>query len=170
MISVMDRWITVNRQLEDFMSFLSPKFQPLGIVHLYDKQNSQEEYDARDKSLFRKRGVYLCYNEQDKLINVGKAGDCFQKRIFKCVKDSHFKDIRYVDVICFDDRHAAFLVALEQFLISRLKPELNEQLKDYDIPNGSPRKNRKRAKPQAHKAYRITQNPTPHGTRNSPLA
>ena len=63
-----------------------------------------------------------------------KAIYTFEKRIWMHKIDG----ARYIDLICFDERHAPFALALEHVLICRLKPTGNTQGIGYEVPRAVP--------------------------------
>lgn len=131
----MDRWKAVEAEIEDFRRYLAPTFPPIRITEGYDFRWSQEDYkrSRKDKS-YNCCGVYLFYDETGTLLYVGKAIYTFDKRIWTHQIDG----ARYIDLICFDERHAPFALALEHFLISRLKPKWNTQAVGYEVPRIGP--------------------------------
>lgn len=67
------------------------------------------------------RGVYLIFDRRHRLIYVGSTIHTFDGRIWRY----NLPDQARIDLICFDDRHAPFALALELFLIARCKPTYN---------------------------------------------
>jgi hypothetical protein len=130
----MDRWKAVEVEIEDFRRYLAPNFPPIKITEGYDFRWSQDEYKrSRKERPYQCCGVYLFYDDAGTLLYVGKAIYTFDKRIWTHQIDGP----RYIDLICFDERHAPFALALEHFLICRLKPKGNTQGIGYEVPKAA---------------------------------
>jgi hypothetical protein len=129
----MKRWQKVQAQLEEFHRYLYPRFPRLEVKPLYVLPLVKEEKRLVQKTkLHRSRGVYLLYDAAGQLLMVGSEIFQFQKRVEQHIPN--VPDARYIDVIPFDDAHWPFLLALESFLIARLKPRNNIHFFGYTIP------------------------------------
>ncbi|MDB5328983.1 MAG: hypothetical protein JWP03_134 [Phycisphaerales bacterium] len=128
----MDRWQSVKAQVEDFRRYLYADFPPLEIREGYDfAWHWGDDYKtSRKDKRYGQPGVYLFFDEAGELLYVGKGIYTFDKRIWT----HQIQGARYIDLIPFDQKHAPFLLALEHFLICRLKPKANKQGIDYDVP------------------------------------
>jgi hypothetical protein len=121
-------------EIRDFRRYLYPGFPSIDIRIGYDFSWEKALYKAARKDRrFHKCGVYLIFDAKETLRYIGKAIYIFDKRIWK----HNVPDARYIDLVPFDDRHAHFCLALEHFLICRLKPTYNTQGKGYEIPSMS---------------------------------
>ena len=127
----MERWRQVQAEIEEFRRFLYADFPPLEITAAYDFAwaNGPEYKASRKDGRYGRCGVYLFFEEGGTLLYVGKALWTFDKRIWT----HDIRDAKYIDLICFDDRHYPFALALEHFLICRLKPAWNTQGVSYTM-------------------------------------
>jgi hypothetical protein len=127
----MDRWGPIKVQIDHFRRYLATDFPTIDIVAGYDFTWSQDQYkESRKHSPYQCCGVYLFFNGTAELLYVGKALWTFDKRIWT----HQIENARYIDFICFDDEHAPFALALEHFLICRLKPKFNSHGIGYEVP------------------------------------
>lgn len=79
----MDRWKTVETEIEDFRRYLAPSFPPIQITEGYDFRWSQDEYKRwRKERPYQCCGVYLFYDSAGTLLHVGKALWTFDKRLW----------------------------------------------------------------------------------------
>lgn len=123
-----DRWAKVREEIEVFSGHLASGLLTLEIQQGYDTQWSQDQYkESRGDKRYNKPGVYLIYAEDGTLLYVGSATYAFDKRVFT---HSH-EGARYIDFIAFEEKYSYFCLALERFLIGRLRPEANRQGVDY---------------------------------------
>ena len=121
----MPRWKPIIERLRRFeQDFCSPTMPPLRIVHASDRTWSDAEYRARKPKGFpsNKRGVYLLFDSDERLLYVGVATGCFDQRVWD--HDS-WSQRRYIDIIIFDDRWLILAPALEFYLIVALNPPDN---------------------------------------------
>ncbi len=127
-----DRWQAIGPVLEEFRSFLSPKVPESEIIEAADRRWGNGEYKRLRPKGFpsRLRGVYLLFDNDERLQYVGVAMWNYDKRVWS--HDRHFER-RFIDIIPFDDRRIFLAPALEFFLISKLDPPQNSTYKGYKI-------------------------------------
>jgi len=129
-----ERWNGVDEALSEFSRFLAHDFPKLELQHLYDFEMTDEEYQLSRKAksaIYNLPGVYLFYDKSGSLLYIGKASWTFDKRVWK---HPEIVDAKYIDVIPFDWATSSFCMALEYFLISKLRPNYNKHGRDYDYP------------------------------------
>lgn len=133
----MRRWALVEKQLRDFRRYLYDGFQPLDIRPLHDltihRQRNRAQYLAQRKSgLFSCCGVYLFFDAtgSPRPLYIGSEVWAFDKRF---LQHPDVLGARFIDVVCFDDCHWPFMLALEAFLIARLKPKHNKTFNGYNV-------------------------------------
>ena len=127
----MERWRSVQEKIAEFRRYLAPDFPPLEVQEGYDYEwGYGPEWDAaRNAKRYDPCGVYLIYNAAGTLLYVGKA-DWFYKRM---LTHDWLANKRFIDLICFPQEHAPFLLALEAFLIRSLNPPGNTRGKSKSI-------------------------------------
>lgn len=111
------RWVEVEEALAEFQELLAPNVPKLRVVRSVDV----DEWE-------RLKGVYLLYDEGDRLLYIGSTLDCFSNRA-KC-HARRFLAVKYTDLIVLPDKIDFMALALERFLISRLFPFHNEHGKE----------------------------------------
>jgi len=129
----LERWIPVEKEIESFRFLIADHVPKLSITYAVNKQWDDEEYNNKIPQGFPwNRGIYLIYNDESKLVYIGSAIKDFASRVF--MHDENVRR-RYIDIIEFpDDAYLPLILALEFFLISRLKPTGNTEFKGYDVP------------------------------------
>lgn len=119
-----DRWRTVKAALAEFQECLSVSVPALRIVAANDRQWSKQECQRQRRTgVFAEKGVYLIYGAGGELLYVGVALVSFDKRIW--MHDDYIPERRWTDVVPFQKRYVFLALALERFLIARLKPPRN---------------------------------------------
>ena len=117
------RWDMIVPHLHEFQSHLANHIPQLIIQNATDRQWPHDRYlQQRKTGIFSQKGVYLLFDNEEKLQYVGVATNTFDDRIW-----SHdwWIDRRFIDVIPFPDDYCFLALALEFFLIRRLQPPKN---------------------------------------------
>lgn len=124
------RWKAVEDQIQQFRSFLAPSVPSFKVMHAVDRQWSDDEYNNKKPEgfPFNSRGVYLIYGGEgtEELLYVGSATKNYASRVF--MHDEKIER-RHIDIIPFEEKYLSLSVALEFFLISRLRPPGNSSYK-----------------------------------------
>lgn len=121
------RWEIVERELEEFQKYLTPKVPQVRIRKGFDRQeNDRHKWASENRDLLNQRGVYLFFDKEEKLIYVGKAStsNWFDKRVWTHEDQAKFQSrpARWIDFIPFEEGLEFLAPALEEFLIGRLNP------------------------------------------------
>ena len=126
------RWDTIIPHLRDFQSHLAAHIPQLRLENATDRQWSDDRYRQQCKTgIFDQCGVYLLFDDKEALLYVGVAMNTFHDRIW-----SHdwWIERRFIDVIPFPREYCFFALALEYFLICRLRPPKNSVYQGHTIP------------------------------------
>ena len=131
----MKRWEQVGLKITDFRKVVCVDAPPFTIRAAYDYQWSKEQYKSVLKAdrRFQDSGVYLIFSANEELIYVGVAMYTFEKRIWRHPNLDELGAC-FIDTISFDDPYKPLAIALEWFLITRLKPKGNKVAVGYDVP------------------------------------
>lgn len=128
-----DHWNPVRRELTEFRRYLAPKLPELAVEHAFDFISLAADWEwGRERGMWKERGVYLIYDDDPKLLYVGKADGTFDRRL-KVQAQKH--GASEVAIIIVPIRFAFITPALESFLIARMQPPLNTCGKDLWIPD-----------------------------------
>ena len=123
---------TVEREIKEFRQLLNPDAPEFKIVYAVDKLWTDEEYQLRKPSRFEyQQGVYLIYSNDGELVYIGSALQGFYSRVF--MHDDKINR-RHIEIIVIEEDYMPIILALEFFLISRLKPIGNTEYKNYNVP------------------------------------
>jgi hypothetical protein len=121
----MEQWQDVQAQLTDFRRYLAPHVPKLDICHGLDVMFLDSDWACGVKDgTWQQKGVYLVYDDGGKLLYVGKATDCFYRRVK--AQATQINNASSVALIPFPDGYAFLAHALEAFLIARLYPPENK--------------------------------------------
>lgn len=130
----MERWTSVQREIADFRKFLSADAPEFKVVAAYDYawEGGPDYKASRKDKRYQNCGVYLTYSAAGELIYIGVATYAFDKRIWS---HAHLEEYgaKYIDLIPFNERWRPIAVALEWFLIARLKPKGNKVAVGYEV-------------------------------------
>lgn len=131
------RWRAVATVLEEFGTYLSERVPRLQLTAACDKNWSDAEYRRLRPRGFpgKLHGVYLIFDDSERLQYVGLATTCFDKRVW--THDRHVQR-RFTDIIPIDDAHMFVAPSLEYSLIVRLKPVGNRAFTTHVLPHVIP--------------------------------
>jgi hypothetical protein len=122
----------IEAAIDEFRRCLRPDFPPLKIEHAFDVVNLEVGWKFGVKrGAWQDRGVYLVFDDDAKLIYVGKATATFNKRIKRCAE---MENAASVEIIPFPEPYEFLAHALEAFLIVRLRPIANKHGSNDYIP------------------------------------
>ena len=125
------RWEPIVPHLREFQRHLAAHIPELRIVPANDRRWSEERYREQCKNdIFEQYGVYLIFDANESLEYVGIAMNRFHDRIW-----SHDTavDRTLTDVILISHEYYFLGLALEFFLIARLRPLKNATYRSYSI-------------------------------------
>lgn len=129
----MRRWESILPQLTRFQqTYCSPAMPSLRLLVGSDRTWPVAEYDTRKPVGFpgKLRGVYLLFDQDERLQYVGAALWTFDKRVW-----AHDGDVdrRCIDIIPLADPWYVLTLALEFYLIQVLEPPRNIVYRDYGV-------------------------------------
>jgi hypothetical protein len=126
------RWSEVKKALSEFGKFLSPSVaSDVGIkveAAAWRKRDNSSEFKYLPPEGFlpsKLCGVYLLFDDKEQLLYVGVARVNFDKRVWTH-EELHW---RCLDIISFKPEHLFLAAALEEFLIDKLNPVRNKNMK-----------------------------------------
>ena len=127
------RITSVQQELERFQRTLChPAMPPLVVVHARDRCWTDTEYRSKRPAGFpsKFRGVYLFFDDDERLMYVGVAMGSYYKRV-----RTHEGRIqqRYIDIVPFDDTWLPLALALEYWLIQAFTPPGNTTYRNYGL-------------------------------------
>jgi hypothetical protein len=132
-----DRWKLIAPHLNGFQQHLAAHIPVLRIENATDRLLSDERYRQQCKTgIFNQQGVYLIFDDREALQYVGVAMNTFHHRIW--THDAHMER-RFIDVIPFPNEFCFLALALEYFLICRLRPPKNAIYQGHEISTGQPK-------------------------------
>lgn len=130
----MKRSAQVQQAICDFKRDFIDSFPELIIRNAYDSNWSKEDWNQNKLKGFSSslRGVYLAYTDEGTLQYVGVASTNFSKRVWS---HNDWLEYRYIDIIPFEPRYFHFALALEYYLIAKLKPKQNNAFLGHELPD-----------------------------------
>jgi hypothetical protein len=131
----MKRWERIIAEITDFRKLLCSDAPAFSIEFAYDYEwsNGPLYKQSRKDWRYSHCGVYLIFSGAEELVYIGVAMYSFDKRIWTHPNLDEL-GARHIDLIPFDDRFKPMAVALEWFLITRLKPNGNKVAVGYEVP------------------------------------
>jgi hypothetical protein len=131
--SAMRRWEPILPVLNEFQKqFCHPAMPPLHLLVGSDKAWPAKDYEIRKPNGFPHllRGVYLLFDQTERLQYVGAAVSDFNSRVWG--HDQHFER-RCIDVVPLMPPWHVLTLSLEFYLIQRLDPPQNTTYRGYGI-------------------------------------
>lgn len=108
-------------------SSISDKFYPSRINALLVKNDSAKIYgiSSISEALLGRSGLYFIFNNDAKLMYIGKSTSCVIKRSFDSMNERNLYDFSKIEYRFIDKK--SDVGTYEAFYISRLKPDLNKE-------------------------------------------